>query len=94
MNQRPPLTPAVLVLIDSDSRLVLLQDEAVQVVFVDERVDNSVILMPRQNQSQAIYERLVNKFIFSQGDDVDATAANAISQIQSLNIITAGRKAE
>ena len=90
----PPAMPVVLVLIDSKSRLVIRQDANVQVAIADERVDqHAVTLLPRENQAQEIYELLAGKFVVSPAEDHGQTAANAVRQLQSLNIITTGLKA-
>lgn len=92
---RPPLTPAVLVLIDKDSRLSILQDEGVQVAFADERVDrHAVTLLPRKDQAQELHARLEGKVVVSPTNDHGRTAQNAIRQLENSHVITTGRKAE
>ena len=88
MTTRPPLTPAVLVLIDRDSRLSILQDEGVQVVLVDERTDpDIVILLPRRDQAEELLLVLGDKYPASRTDDIGITAANALSQLYRRRIL-------
>lgn len=85
---RPPLTPAVLVLIDRDSRLSILQDEGVQVVLVDERADpDIVVLLPRSNQAQQLLERIVDKYPASKDHDIGGAAVNALTQLYRRRIV-------
>ena len=82
MKDHPPMTPAVLVVIDRNSRLSILQDEGVQVVLVDERADPEMaILLPRKNQAQELLERIVHKYPVSRDHDLSGAAVNAISQL-------------
>lgn len=92
---RPPITPAVLIVIDRDSRLSVLQDEGVQVVLVDERADpDVVVLLPRKNQAIELCDRLNGKMVVSPAEDHAGTAANAVRQLTNLQIITIGLAAE
>ena len=90
-----PAIPTVLVVVNKDSRVELFQDEAVQVAFADERVDtHAVTLLPRQNQSIELFERLDGKIVVSPAEDHAGTAANAVRQLQSLSTITTGLAAK
>lgn len=87
--------PTVLVVVNKDSRVELFQDEGVQVAFADERVDtHAVTLLPRKSQAIELCARLDGKIVVSPAEDHAGTARNAIKQLQSLNIITTGLKAE
>ncbi|MBU1306881.1 MAG: hypothetical protein KKF33_15350, partial [Alphaproteobacteria bacterium] len=90
-----PVIPTVLVVVNKDSRIELFQDQGVQVAFADERVDtHSLILLPRKNQAQELYDRLDGKIVVSPAEDHADTAANAVRQIKSLNVIATGLRAE
>lgn len=88
MNPRPPIMPAVLVVIDRDSRLSVLQDEEVQVVLVDERADpDIVVLLPRKNQAQQLLERIADKYPASCDHDIGDAAINALTQLYRRRIV-------
>ena len=75
-------------MIDRDSRLSILQDEGVQVVLVDERVDpDVVILLPRRDQAEELPPVLGDKYAASRTDDIGMTAANALAQLYRRRII-------
>lgn len=77
-----PLTPAVLVVIDHNSRLSILQDEGVQVVLVDERAEPEMaVLLPRKNQAQELLERIATKYPVSRDHDIAGAAVNTITQL-------------
>ena len=85
---RPPITPAVLIVIDRDSRLSVLQDEGVQVVLVDERADpDIVVLLPRKNQAQQLLERIADKYPASRDHDIGGAAINALTQLYRRRIV-------
>lgn len=91
----PAPIPTVLLVITKDSKLEVFQDKDVLVAFADERVDtHSVILLPMTNQAIELYDRLEGKIVVSRAHDDHGTAANAIRQLQSLNVITTGLKAD
>jgi len=90
-----PVIPTVLVVVNKDSRVEILQDMGVQVAFADERVDHhALILLPRQNQSIELCDRLDGMIVVSPAEDHQGTAANAVRQLQSLSVITTGLKAD
>lgn len=88
MTPRRPLTPAVLVMIDRNSRLCILQDDGVQVVLVDERADPEVvILVPRRDQAEEMLLVLGDKYPASLRNDFGGTAANALAQLYRRRIL-------
>lgn len=88
MSARTPFIPAVLVVIDTNSRLSILQDDGVQVVLVDERVDPEVaVLLPRRNQAQLLLERIADKYPASRDHDIEGAAVNALSQLYRRRIV-------
>jgi hypothetical protein len=83
-----PHTPAVLIVIDANSRLSVLQDAGVQVVLLDQRVDpDFVILLPQRNQYEEILLTLGDKYPVSLWDDDGGTAANGIAQLYRKRLI-------
>lgn len=86
--KRKPFMPAVLVVVDRNSCLTVLQDEDVQVVLVDERVDPEIVVMvPRKNQAQLLFERLGDKHVVSKDHDLCGAAVNAITQLYRRRIL-------
>jgi len=87
-GQRQPLVPAVLVVIDQDSRLSILQDDGVQVVLVDERVDPEIaVLLPRKNQAQEMLDLIADKYPISKDHDLGGAAVNALTQLYRRRIV-------
>lgn len=83
-----PHTPAVLIVIDANSRLSVLQDAGVQIVLLDERVDPEfVTLLPQRDQKEELLLILGGKYPVSLWDDHGATAANAIAQLLRHRIV-------
>lgn len=90
MQFRPP-SPVVLVSIDKNSRLHIKQTDGVLTAFVDERVDGyAVVLLPEDNESEAILAEVKDKPVVSQRTDIAGTAAAAIRQIRAGLIVVAG----
>jgi hypothetical protein len=90
-----PVIPTVLVVVNENSRVEIFQDEHVQVAFADERVDHhALILLPRVNQSIELCDRLDGMIVVSPAEDHAGTAANAVRQLRSLNVISAGLAAD
>lgn len=83
-----PHTPAVLVVIDANSRLGIYQDDGVQVALLDERVNPEfVTLLPRRSQAEEMLAILGGKYPVSLGNDHEMTAANAVSQLLRWRLI-------
>ena len=88
VTPRPPMTPAVLVGIDRNSRVYILQDEQVQVVLLDERTDpDVVILLPMRDQAEEMLHVLGDKYPASRSADIGQTAVNALAQLYHRRII-------
>lgn len=84
-------TPIVVALIDRDSRLHLLQTDDVQVAYVDQRVETeSVVLLPRAHQMDAIMAAIGELDVVSNKTDHMGIARNAVNQLLGRGVTAAG----
>lgn len=86
------MTPIVLIEIDKNSRLHVLQDAGVRIIFVDRRVDDEhLTIFSEQDQAKAINHSIRDLSLVSRGaDDGDKSAQATLRRLANGDVIVAG----